>query len=251
MIQVVYIPWDDAEPLQSLSFESEEEIPKRIAGAGNDIDALNVIATILVRSHGLYAHHNPSAASSGSQQQQLPNVRATRLSMACGLLSMRLCGAVIISRQSTFTDQGPLRLTVDEIYTAACGSYDLRQSILEQVLLGDGCSSLPPEWLMNAARENYHDAAFLQRLASVMQCREDVDFSEDNDSDGQSDEQSSSGSDVCGDFTQFQTTNPKTGPTRTFVTHVPLCLECRRPTKDLCPTCEGAYFCSTTCRSKG
>ena len=32
--------------------------------------------------------------------------------------------------------------------------------------------------------------------------------------------------------------------------HFPLCLSCRRPASNLCPTCKGAYFCDDTCRRK-
>ena len=58
-------------------------------------------------------------------------------------------------------------LFVDEIYGAACISPDLRPDIQESL-----CSSeticLIPEWLANAAQQNYHDTVTISRLASVM-----------------------------------------------------------------------------------
>jgi len=285
----VLIPCDDSQPLQPLWVESEADIAKRVLLQHDEImlalDEMmlqNVIGTLLVRSEGLYAHHNPtdsrSISSCGEPQPPQPNIRATRLAMACGRLSLRLRGNVIVSRR--------LRtLQVEEISAAACASYDLRRPILEQLLLSLQeqttnpaaiTTAAIPLWLTNASRENYHDAAVLQRLATVMTKISSDDSNQPDDHND--DDESSSNSGGCDDgietslnsaaagddddisaeierqeafaTTRHQEPSPKA---RSFVTTVPLCLECRRPASDPCPNCEGAYFCAAPalCRAKG
>jgi len=259
MFNVVFISYNESLPLQSLPVESEAEIASRIAAsAADDADeqddlALNVIPSLLVRSVGLYVHHNPATT------QQHPNERATRLAMACGLLSMRLRGNVIVSFQQQQQQQASsgdkTSLEVDAIVAAACGSHDLRPEILSS-LLSDATTQdddsvrfpAPPEWLANASRENYHDAAVLQRLAAVMNQQEPSD--DDDDGDSNSSGSSTSQSNCDNDKDQLANTE---GSRRTFVTTVPLCLECRRPASELCPDCGGAYFCArpAPCRANG
>jgi len=235
MFNVVFIPWDSDKHLQSLAIESDEEIPKRIAVADDDADLLNVIASLLVRSQGLYAHHDPTG-NNGTQQQP-PNIRATRLCMACGLLSMRLRGNVIVS----LSPQKDLQ--VDDISAAA--SHDLRPEILRQLVDDPAAAIPPPAWLLEASRENYHDAAVLQRLARVM------NRPEEKEDDGESGEDDSASDDSSDRNINNSIQNEGKKLPQTFVTTVPLCLECRRPDSELCPNCEGAYFCSSLCRAKG
>lgn len=267
-MKVVFIPFEDSRPLEPLVLENKTEIAKRIIFGvdKHDVELLlddeqiqNVISTLLVRSEGLYAHHNPTDCSSRCE----PNVRATRLAMACGLFSMRLRGNVIVSRSGRTLD-------VEDISAAACGSYDLRRTILEELLLGKDDYYFPtalPLWMANASRENYHDAAVLRRLATVMTNASNTTCSNQPDDD-EDYESSSSGCDVENEknswnspsgggnkgqeTTAFAITIQQAPSTRrTFVTTVPLCLECRRPASELCPNCEGAYFCDAQCRAQG
>ena len=164
MFNVVFIPYDESLPLQSLSVENEEEIATRIAvSAADDADddqqdaALNVIPSLLVRSVGLYVHHNPATTTTA----QHPNVRATRLAMACGLLSMRLRGNVIVSFKQQASSGDKTSLEVDAIVAAACGSHDLRPEILRSLFLDtttqdDNSASFfqhhPSGWPMRVAK---------------------------------------------------------------------------------------------------
>lgn len=222
----VLIPGDDASPLQSLLVPAEE----RFATIIDPKNAINVIQSLLIRptseQPGLYGHHDPSATA-----MTHPNVRATRLAMACGLFSYRFHGDVIVSRGR--------HLAVDEIFSACCVSPDLRACLSLTVTI--------PEWLGNACRDNYHDADVLSRLAQVMNRPSEADENEDFDARSTASEDDPSGRD--------DKANPSSADIAKseFVTKVPLCLHCRRPAFTLCPDCSGAYFCEppATCRRNG
>jgi len=226
VLTVVLVPWESSRPLQTLEIDIDHALDETLANkiAPDKHSMLNVIKTLLVRpsdhSPGLYAHHLPD--------QNQPNVRATRLAMACGLFAMRLRGDVVLSlsaRQSS--------LAIEDVECACCISQDLRPCILAE-LSPSGVSLSVPEWLGNASRSNYHDAAVLKRLAEVMK---PTSGNDDNSSEGDEHNKSSRSDDI--DTTQDE----KICITREFVTTVPLCLHCRRPALHLCEVCSGAYFC--------
>ncbi|GAX15862.1 hypothetical protein FisN_2Lh410 [Fistulifera solaris] len=196
----------------------------------DDEDPENVIPTLLIRpsdgSSGLFAYHNPTI-----NRTNPPNIRATRLAMACGLFAMRFHGTVLIFQRP----QKKEAFTAAQLEMACCGSPDLRSSILSSLGMKN---SNAPRWLLQAAQSNYHDQAVVQKLASVMQNR-----------NGSSEEEEESDDEV-------QVTRAKQQPCgdrerREFVSSVPLCLHCRRPAKELCPGCHGVYFCNDMCRQEG
>ena len=141
--------------------------------------------------------------------------------MACGLFAMRLHGTVVLSRGRS--------LPLSSVLRVLDYSPDLRLA---------GCDT---QWLVEASRNNYHDGDVLAKLASVMQTTNDSG-DDDSESESENDEVSDSGLLEASDNQNRQ---------RTFVTSVPLCLHCRRPTERLCPFCQGAYFCDETCEAKG
>lgn len=255
-VTVVLVPWDEAQPLQSMML-AEEGIARRI----NPDDPINVISSLLIRpaaqqTPGLYVNHEPfaaaAAAATTAAPQSHPNVRATRLAMAYGLFSHRFHCDVIVSR-------GPQKhLALGDISAACCVTPDLRHTFELAADAANETSSsstvaaaaaASAVWLGNAARSNYHDAAVLSRLAQVMN-RPNIS----NDSD-EADSVCNSDNDENDDDTHDNPKNEDTALTKKeyFVTKVPLCLHCRRPASQLCQGCYGAYFCEppATCREEG
>jgi hypothetical protein len=236
-VAVVLVPYRDEEPLQSLDVEYET-LDDSVAGV---LRTAEVRKTLLLRpsdvAPGLYVHH-------GSGE---PNLRATRLSMACGLFAVRLHGNVILSRSAR------VDLSVKDVEAACCLSPDLRLSVLTELRLLPGLASPPtdcaiqvPDWIGNATHQTYHDLPVLQRLAAAMK--------EDNVSDGES----SASDDDSSESDPQSSSGPEKGssnelPQREFVAKVPLCLHCRRPASTLCSGCDGAYFCDAprACRIEG
>jgi hypothetical protein len=226
-------------PLETLHIDCYLQVlDETIAGYIDPDSIVNVIKTLLLRPlegvSGVYIHHEPS--------QTDPNIRATRLAMSCGLLSMRLRGDVIISRT------GGNSLAVDEIWSACCVSADLREEILSEM---NGKREFPkvPDWLADASKNNYHDGAVLSRLNEVMKCSRTVKKDHENDDD-EDDDDSNSWSDLS--LNQITASLPQCLQDNTeceFVATVPLCLQCRRPASKLCE-CLATYFCEPpmTCR---
>jgi hypothetical protein len=223
-------------------------------------------------SPGLYAYHLHSYSATMSTSQ-LANVRATRLALACGLLSMRLWGDVLISRSHPTRQPRWFSLTVEELHDACVMSPDLRRSLLSELkrqmqgkdasISEDAAASHStgtPNWLLNAAQQNYHDAAAIARLAQVMRFDQDEHEVVDNLSQecDDTDNEDDSNSQDEKDDDQTRADDSPTHPTRSvvpteFIAKSPLCLHCRRPTTELCPECEGAYFCPPPrdCRQQG
>jgi hypothetical protein len=180
------------------------------------------------RGPGLYAY---------SACQGTPNIRATRLAMACGLLSLRFQGDVLLFRHFGTS------LSLSNVYGAACVSPDLRPCIQQEL----GSNTPIPRWLIQAAQQNYHDAAVLREFAQVMtetspkkQNRaERITLGADCDCDEDG-----------GNRDAIDDANDDTTPQ--FIAKSPLCLECRRSSNVLCPDCQGCYFCQPpqTCRTK-
>ncbi|KAG7353421.1 hypothetical protein IV203_002776 [Nitzschia inconspicua] len=228
---------------------------------------------------GLYAYYLQDPCSA---LPRTPNVRATRLAMACGLLSMRLSGDILMVRSHPTRQPHWYSLSVEDVYGACEVSPDLRKIMQLQAVHREQVERIIQTeaeaasetigttlfWLLNAAQQNYHDAAAVARMAEVMKYDrvdrneqfdsrpEEIDLSSDDDINIQ-DEDSSVNTDDKND-------NDKNAdePTLTsrgasipcvFVAKSPLCLHCRRPTSNLCLDCHGAYFCPPPrdCRQEG
>jgi hypothetical protein len=240
---VVCIPPSPSCPLQDIliDYESEDNEQQFLSSVQHkvlfldqhdDEDPENVIPTLLIRpsdgSPGLFAYHNPT-----SNRTNPPNIRATRLAMACGLFAMRFHGTVLIL-------QRPLKNAIDALFAtqiemACCGSPDLRSSILSSLGVKD-CNA--PRWLLQAAQGNYHDQSAVQKLASVMQNRDNSSEEEEESDDEMQ-------------ATKLDKQPSDDGERREFVTSVPLCIHCRRPASELCTGCHGVYFCNDVCRRQG
>jgi len=247
----VVIPADETLPLESSTLKVPEtknvevSLEQSVSSLLGDSTKLAPLLLPGSDTAGLYVF---SIVPAGGQVLA-KNTRATRLAMACGSLSTRFRGNVLLFRSSG--GRGYQDLGVDEIYGAACISPDLRPEIQSALNRNEVCKV--SEWLANAAQQNYHDNATISRLASVMNPSRN-----DGDSDESSDEESSADYDddedkegnikykaVVGDA------NPDRG--KNFVARTSLCLQCRRPSNSLCPDCEGAYFCEEPrqCRQTG
>lgn len=173
----------------------------------------------------------------------IPNVRATRLVMACGMFSHRFYGTVVLFRTNNAS------LTVANVQTACAITPDLRSMIINELgVEGDGQRCSSSGWLSNACRDNNRDEDVLSRYVQVMTTkakRDDVNAA--SDLSGSSSSTSDDGMDVLpkkndGSLLQHDDATART---------VPLCLQCRRPASDLSQACLGACFCIETCRSKG
>lgn len=178
-------------------------------------ERINVLKTLLVRDRPmLYSHHRPHTSDP-------PNIRATRVGMVCGHFGIRFRGDVMFS-----LDREHLRV---KDLSLAAATVDVRSH---------QSGSTPPSipfWLANANRSHFRDIPVLNQLANVM---------------SPNDEGSSTTSSVeCSKEEDVASSHPLEGSE--FVTTVPICIECRRPTDMLCPYCTGVYFCSEHCRSIG
>ena len=229
---------------------------------------------VLVKASGIYAYH----CVNSDTNPIFANIRATSLSMACGLLSQRFYGDVFIARLGYFQHMDGdndiiymmknRSLSVDEIKYASYVSPDLRKGVIkalippkkqqEETEEGKGIDQdtnieeeeiIIPTWLTDAAKSNYEDAAALDLLASTMnkQKKEEKDDDQlDDDDDDDDDDQ-----DKDTDMSSSKTMPPKKNVTKQVVARTPLCIQCRRPCKDLCSDCEGVYFCSEQCKASG
>lgn len=199
----------------------------------------------LQESPGLYAYYlyDPTTTTNSSKA---PNIRATRLAMACGLLSMRLAGNILVVRSHPTRKPHWQSLAVEEIFGACEVSPDLRPSVQKE-LSKEGTPARVPAWLANAAQQTYHDSAAVSRMAEVMKHDKIDDDGDDHDGSDNSknvdDENDSDEDHVNQPQTSNQESLDATIPAE-FVAKSPLCLHCRRPTTNLCPECQGAYFCS-------
>lgn len=154
VVNVVVVPADEELSLRQETLEHNQDIEERIRSL---LKVDYVRQLLLLRPSdvlpGCILHHG--------EVRDRPNVRATRLAMACGLLSARLYGDVVVARS------GSNSLAIHDIHAAACLSPDLRGQAV-------------PEWLADAAMHNYHDAEILERLAEVMTERQATDDEEDD-----------------------------------------------------------------------
>jgi hypothetical protein len=244
-VAAVLVPYRDEEPLHIVDLECGK-LDDCVADV---LQTSEVRKTLLLRpsdaAPGLYAHHGPGE----------PNLRATRLSMACGIFAARLHGNVILSR-SAGAD-----LSVKDVDAACCLGPDIRTTVLSELRLLTGlaspsaadCATQVPDWIGNATLQNYHDSPVLQRLAAAMK----EDKVSDRESSSSSSSSSASDDESTGSEPQSSSGPEKESsnelPQREFVTKVPLCLHCRRPASTLCSGCDGAYFCDAprACRIEG
>ena len=279
---VVLVPCDDSKPLESHDVLFDDHVDNHLEKFNSLIDAteehhevMDVLMMPLVRPHedcslhteipGLFAYYHQDVS-----ETHKANIRATRLAMACGLLSIRFYGNVLLvrSRGALSGDKRWENLDARILVGPCCVSPDLRQTVQERIAESlkqskeIECRKKVPDWIPNAAQQNYHDAAAMAHLASVMNISE-LDQHQRNDSDddveGDSDASSSDHTDKDrppSQATETSTSTPvlsKTQEARSFVTKKPLCLHCRGLSSCLCQGCEGAYFCEPPrqCRVAG
>ena len=235
-ISVILVPVVPTEALRSLDVSWDnpdcDSFSKDIR---QFLDQSDYLETPLLRPRhgvaGLYAYHNIPDDKQGQQ-----NLRATRLAMACGLLSSRLYGPILLVRSYGGRWES---LEKSEIFGALCVSPDLRMEIQQQIVksfVGMETTKLveAPGWLADAAQQNYHDGAALAKVISAMKPSQDG-------SDQSSDDESEDGENTT---KMYPTTTIALSSTTEFVAKSPLCLYCRRSSSQLCPSCGGAYFCS-------
>lgn len=231
-------------------------------------------------SPGLYAYYRSYGRL---KSQPTPNVRATRLAMAVGLMSLRFHGDVLIARSHPSGRPRWSNVTIEDL-RGACISPDLRSKNQNELMCGIGDDSVredmevAPLWIKNAAQKNYHDAVAIARLRKVMKNEKkhqqnvgDENDSNSNDDDDNCDENDSdSNDDNCDDDDDDDEVTKKETTTKTIkvatstrkttdkilansssseekfslTAKSPLCLHCRRPSQNLCKSCSGAYFCS-------
>jgi len=282
----IKIPWESEKPLETLRFD-EGEIGEKNGGdilykhLSNSCDPkqhvveatplkrmspVNVVAENLINAPdlaGIYAYHLSSIAkvSSDKEKTKQANLRATCLSMACGLHSSRFYGEIYISRLGYFpvTDHMQLMnlsVACEEI-EYACLTPDLRLDIISKVKEQTTGKTVKtdeirlPWWLTEASKSNYEDAAALSVLAKVMKSDKDSAVKEamlEKEKFENGDK-----SDVITARTRVQIptvdelkSEQKEDSILTggkFISRSPLCLHCRGPTNTLCKNCNGAYFC--------
>lgn len=242
MIRVILIPFDESKDIEkhSINLVDNDSLEPAIRQLLQEQDYLE---TPLLRPRhdvaGLYAYFNNPHPDVGLEERiKVSNVRATRLAMACGLLSLRFFGNVLLIRGFGFRWED---LSLSDLEGAMCVSPDLRDCIQQEVCSGTKSILLIQEWLANAAQNNYHDKAALAEVARAMMERVDDDESDDDEKE---------------EDTQATSTNlyGTAGKSTEFVAKSSLCLHCRSLARTLCSDCEGAYFCCTdekNCRKTG
>lgn len=269
-ITFVRIPDDMSEPLEDISIDLPgqimgDQIPKYLEETMKNQDRFTIQTSPLKRmapfdavAHnedsesdlaGVYAYYCSSTTGSELDRLELkPNVRATCLSMACGLHSQRFYGDVFISRLGYFSNESGYHLINSSLESKevqyACETPDLRIAVIQEVNPNAAIDRIfPPQWLTEAAKANYEDAAVLAVLASVMKRDK-----QGNESFGESGYESDNSSVIDSDESNHATkaVAAKDAPVaQSYVAKVPLCLQCRRPSRNLCPHCEGMQFCGS------
>jgi hypothetical protein len=255
----VVVPCEqDLEPREvSLSAESNSNDDLwRLLGLESSDD---VVRTLLLRPFteqpGLYACHGHSDSSSLRPSPLRPNVRATRLCMACGLFSRRLYGDVVLMRDPIAD------LSLSSVHAILSITPDMRDNIAQSVVFNDNQPSAMvqsiPKWIADAAMRNYHDAKVLAQLAAAMTERphsgSDSDEYYTDNEDGENENGAAATTRVNVLSLGMNMCESQALSKREIVTRVPLCLHCRRPSNSLCQGCQGAYFCDEprSCRQDG
>ena len=222
-LSYIVIPSDESKTIQCLRMDGHEMVEAVVA----DLLGPSVKLSLLLRPcdtiAGLYVYSSATVTN--------PNIRATRLSMACGHLSLRFMGDVLLLR-STMTNDN---LMFHEIRGAAMISHDLRNDI--QLELGNFNHDIIPDWLGNASQQNYHDSVVMAQFAAAMSTTMMI-HSHKNDTDNNNDRSDSSEPETTGKELLVNATGIQHVAARTS-----LCLHCRRPADTLCSGCNSAYFC--------
>ena len=241
--------------------------------ATNSQSNLETMAGLYVYSVCSTAIHSKSNNDTKHDDQNSPNIRATRLAMACGWHSQRFVGDVYVGRLGYVPKDGcgyvlkNLDLSLVDIAAACLYSPDVRATILES-MKEDICSSdtvddrrmmtmqtaslVVPNWLENASQRNYHDGASIAALAVAM-TRADLSDDDEDDDDSSSTSSSTSHSLVhekTTTETQSSLAAEKQNNGNQVLTEITLCLHCRGPASSLCEGCGGAYFCDEPRRCK-
>ncbi|EEC50940.1 predicted protein [Phaeodactylum tricornutum CCAP 1055/1] len=254
LFPVVFIPENENEGLLQANFSKyayADKVARLLSVATSDDFQTSLLLRPSTKVPGLYAAH---ACTINNAQ---PNVRATRLSMACGLFRLRFYGNVVLWRTDFST------LSLSDVLTTCCVTPDLRKCV-RQVLVVDHASPVPdvPMWLANAAKENYHDGAVLEKLAAAMIEEKPADeHSRGNSCDNSTvsetirDQEDSENEllNATDSIEKLQDVPSLQTVTRHFVTNEPLCIHCRGPASVLCSDCRGVYFCTAprSCRVLG
>ena len=196
MVHIVKISWDDSVPLIVEEINDDgsgddgsntttqhfgDAIPSYLQSRAEEQNAVLVETALLRNSESVVGAYAYSFSNISQTKPSYPNIRATRLAMACGLHSQRFTGDVYIGRLGYVANQlMNLDLCISDVQNACECSPDLRQGTLAALndVNGDVTS---PEWLENAAQMNYHDGASLAALAIAMTRAEISDADEESD----------------------------------------------------------------------
>eukprot|EP00956_Cyclotella_meneghiniana_P013413 scaffold19369_cov59-Cyclotella_meneghiniana.AAC.3 len=251
MVRIVKIPSNRSLPLSEVNLDSTkgDAIPSYLDSETNS-DAV-VDTTVLIRhsqeSPGLYAY---SISSTSFSTQDVPNVRATTLAMACGLHSKRFVNDVYIGRLG----HNETGLTNFDVLAK-----DIRKAVLTPDLRdhtfitemaqntsdsGHIYAEVAPDWLCSGAMENYHDGKLMASLVAAMTRCEEYYDSDSSTLESEAD------TNLMNDDVQVSScVNTNTS----IANNMTLCLHCRRPATSLCNECNGAYFCEEprTCKIVG
>mmetsp|Transcript_22183 Transcript_22183/g.39892 ORF Transcript_22183/g.39892 Transcript_22183/m.39892 type:complete len:683 (-) Transcript_22183:194-2242(-) len=280
MLRIVKIPSDESVPIteEKITLRSSSDdrsrgdvIPAYLQTASAVIDTTPLIRMThptttgrkgaIVPSESLAGLYAYSISSTSQSVSSFPNIRATRLAMACGRHSHRFMGDVWIGRLGYLPGQKDgfaltnLDLSLSDIEVGSRYSPDLRSDIVDMIRQNEkvNCDIHVPEWLGNASQKNYHDGASLAALMVAMTradgCSEEDESDEDDSSNCSS---TTSSMDKNNEATNDnKTTKTKTAPMP--LTEITLCLHCRGPASKLCEGCGGAYFCDEprTCKTNG
>jgi len=288
----VMIPWAVTSPLETLSFQENQDtragdcMPHILQHALRLDDVSDVRIVPLKRTAlqcsstatgcedaGLYAY-----VTSDQSIQSCPNIRATCLAMACGLHSRRFYGDVYVSmlgygKSSSSNNRIMMNLSMQkEDVESVCETPDLRNSIIRDIRCtsvydhstNNSSPSIILPCLLDAAKQNYHDAAMIQRLDAVMQSsthsskdsrlydkRKDTDefMQAENEDQNQFDVISLESSPPVSPTSDIET-SMKQLIDKSKTVQVTLCLHCRRSSNTLCTLCQAVYFCDAprTCR---
>eukprot|EP00804_Cyclotella_cryptica_P030742 CCRYP_009171-RA/>CCRYP_009171-RA protein AED:0.09 eAED:0.09 QI:474/1/1/1/0.33/0.25/4/1551/468 len=292
MVLIVKIPADASQPptqqtipppsTTTTNLQRGDLLPTHLQQNIYPTQPIHVDTTVLLRHYdeptipGLYAYtisrlSFPSLTDDDDDDDAVPNLRATRLAMACGLHSQRFTGDVYLSRLG-YTSSGLENIDVSLAdIEMALYSPDLRIKHFKEIMWSsrggeEECANAVvvvtvPEWLCAASQRNYHDGASMMALAVAMTRRETIE--DDDDDKEEEDSLSSSPSDSNSERDVApEKSNPIPNATRVvraaedsptipeLPKHVTLCLYCRRPASTLCTGCQGAYFCDEPRRCK-
>ncbi|EJK55881.1 hypothetical protein THAOC_24326, partial [Thalassiosira oceanica] len=306
---IVLIPADEGRPLSEVAVDGPlgrdvvSHLRSLARGAGG---TASVDASVLIRpassapggerggeakeaggarsdGDGLLAYSVSTAAGGKREEEESrPNVRATRLAMACGRHGLRLRGDVWAARLGGEAGKGGAPPTLldnvgcrpGDVGDACLLSPDLREEVLGRLRRENGgsamatagldseCASRANEddggsraarrWLGDAAMRAYRDGGSIAALAKAMSRAEEPGGTSSEDDEGSDDDASSTSSDSSsseggegGDSAAAAA--EEAGSSLVGRT---LCIHCRGPADALCAGCGGVYL-HPECKSAG